>query len=377
MNLTEAHCASVEDLEGAKYNNDQYIVEENQTSLSKMEKLQKDKKLDVKRRKKLSLIRAWLPSLGAPATLLGVILMSFSDLFMEIATRSMNPVQVTVLFALAMFATSLMCAIIHSIKDKSVLIRKYNKQEWFYLLLCGITNAGGITLINHAIKFMPVGDAISILRSMPIFAGIIGWICLKQALRKIDFPFIILCVAGVVLIARPSFLFHTNPEETDANEVVGTTLALGSACCFALSFSVGKKLSDSKIQSYIIISINSCINLLLNCAIWFSFRRWDCAQHYVVFLTLAGGALTSFGQILVFWSVSREKVVVITVILASNIIYVYILQILVVHIIPHWLSGIGAVLILIACIGMAIRKNDKIAIGEMKVAYQTPSGSYT
>lgn len=288
--------------------------------------------------------------------------MSFSDIFMEISTRVINPIQLTVLFALAMFMTSLVCSVMHAIKDKTVLLRRYNKIEWFYLLLCAITNAGGITLINFAIKAMPVGDAVSVLRSMPAFAAVIGWIFLKQSLRIVDFPLILFCISGVVLIARPSFLFQNSTDNAygNGNEVFGTVLALGSAFCFALSFSVGKKLSDSHIQSYIIISINSCVNLCLNCVIWFAFRRWDCAQSYVIFLALAGGVLTAFGQILVFWSVSREKVVVITVILASNIVFVYVLQILIVHIIPHWLSGVGALLILIACVGMAIRKDDKV-----------------
>ncbi|KAJ8041501.1 Solute carrier family 35 member G1 [Holothuria leucospilota] len=310
----------------------------------------------------------WLPSFAAFVALVAVIIMSFSDIFVEIATQSVNPIQVTLLGGLSMFVSSFMCLVVHSIKNEDLLRRRYGTQAWFYLLSCAIANFSGIILINIGINFMPVGDAVSILRSMPIFAGIIGWVFLKQALRVIDFLFILFCITGVSLIARPSFLFRQDEPEANStdNKLLGTVFSLGSAVSFAISFSVGRKLSDKKIHSFVIISINSFANLLLSSVICFAMGAWDCPGHfYIVVMMVGAGVFTAVGQILVFWSLSRERVVVITVILASNIIFVNVLQILVVGIIPHWLSGVGAVLILTACIGMAVRRDDAPAVTEV------------
>lgn len=289
---------------------------------------------------------------GSLITLTAIVIMSLADTCIEIGTDLYHPFQVTFIFASAMFATSLTCSIV---SGQARNIGKV-KEAWVYLLLCGITNCTGLTFINASINLMPVGDAITILRCMPIFAGVFGWIWLNQKLGILDLLFTLCCIVGVTLIARPSFMFP-NEDGLQTPSLVGVTLALGSAVMFALSFVLGVKLSDNEVHPFITISVNAVCTVVLNGTLVLIFSCWttlDSGYHIVAMVV--GGICQAIGQILVFIALSKERTVVVTVILAFEIVIIYVLQIVIIRIIPHWLSGVAALLILFSCVGITISK---------------------
>ncbi|KAJ8041057.1 Solute carrier family 35 member G1 [Holothuria leucospilota] len=301
---------------------------------------------------------------GSFITVLAVLVMSFADTCVELSTQTLNSFLVTVLFSSSMFIEAFCCTVI---SGKIFECRRYEKSAVAFLVLCGLSNSGALTLINAAIAFIPVGDAISILRSMPVFAGLFGWILVGQRMKIIDCILAICCIVGVALIARPSFIFHTPgaDHESEVKTILGVALALGSAIAFALSFVIGRKLSDKNVHSFVIISVNALFTVLLNSGLVTILQQWSHIDDFCpVGISLLGGSLHAVGQILVFIALSKERAVVVTVILASEIIYVYTLQILIVQLIPHWLSGVGALIILFACVGMAISEAQQNKEGE-------------
>ena len=64
-----------------------------------------------------------------------------------------------------------------------------------------------------AIKYMPLGDAMTIILSQSIPTAILAAIVFKDRLRLIKISCLILVVSGVTLVIRPPFLFDTDSDD--------------------------------------------------------------------------------------------------------------------------------------------------------------------
>lgn len=75
------------------------------------------------------------------------------------------------------------------------------------LFLRGLLGAGGLICSFYAITHMPLADAIVLFYCNPIFAAILSFIFLGERLDRRAAICIPLCLAGVILVTRPPFLF--------------------------------------------------------------------------------------------------------------------------------------------------------------------------
>ena len=89
----------------------------------------------------------------------------------------------------------------------------------------------GVTVVTVvlAVTNLPLGDAITIIYSAPVFTMVLSTICLKARLGLFKVILACLLVSGIVLVSKPSSLFpdHVTPEEE--NSVVGIIAGLGCA----------------------------------------------------------------------------------------------------------------------------------------------------
>ncbi|KAJ8029327.1 Solute carrier family 35 member G1 [Holothuria leucospilota] len=298
------------------------------------------------------ILKKFIPSRGMLIACLASLLFSCEDMCLELATEKVDPILVVALFTPLIFLASLTSVLFTRTPfPKSVKL-------YIYLGVCGGFFSVAVTMISLAISKIPVGDAVSILNSMPLFAGCFGWIFLKQSLRPIDGVFSVLCIVGVTLIARPSFIFRQSSHE-DA-ESIGALYALISAVSFAVSFVVGRRLQDNGVHVFVLLTVNSSMTFVFNSALCTILNLWSVPNppYYWAF-TLGAGLFDFFAQISVFLALKIERAVLVTIVLTSEIIITFVMQILIVHIIPHWYSAIGAVCIIVACIGMATRTENE------------------
>ena len=70
--------------------------------------------------------------------------------------------------------------------------------------MCGFVGISGSTF---AFTQMHIGDATAIVFSAPLWASVLAWLVLGEALGAVDVAAILLSLAGVALVARPPFLF--------------------------------------------------------------------------------------------------------------------------------------------------------------------------
>ncbi|XP_067858858.1 solute carrier family 35 member G1 isoform X2 [Heptranchias perlo] len=119
------------------------------------------------------------------------------------------------------------------------------KGKRYLLYMRGILGATAMMLLFYAIKQMPLADATVILFSNPVFVTIFAWIFLKERCTVLDPIFTVFTLAGVILIARPPFLFGSRVsgiENEYKNHIKGTIAAFGSAICAAMTLIVIRKM---------------------------------------------------------------------------------------------------------------------------------------
>lgn len=101
------------------------------------------------------------------------------------------------------------------------------------LILRSFVGTTGLILSFYAFRHMPLADASVIVFSVPVFVAIFAYIFLKESCGLISFVTIILTLFGVILITKPTFIFHNNVPNltaTDENygDVWGVLAALGA-----------------------------------------------------------------------------------------------------------------------------------------------------
>lgn len=81
------------------------------------------------------------------------------------------------------------------------------RKRRLYLICFGAVNFVSISSIYGAFTKLPLGDATVCISATPIFTALFAYIFLKETWHKIDALATFVCLGGIALIARPTFLF--------------------------------------------------------------------------------------------------------------------------------------------------------------------------
>lgn len=86
-----------------------------------------------------------------------------------------------------------------------------------YLVLFGAVNFASISAIYGAFTMLPLGDATVIISTTPIFTALFAYFFLKETWSKIEATGTFVCLTGIVLIARPTFVFGNTGKNSILN----------------------------------------------------------------------------------------------------------------------------------------------------------------
>ncbi|XP_034070410.1 solute carrier family 35 member G1 isoform X2 [Gymnodraco acuticeps] len=106
------------------------------------------------------------------------------------------------------------------------------RDQRIYLVLRGFIGSNAMILLFYAVQQMPLADATVIMFSNPVFTSILAWIFLKERCTIWDCVFTVFTITGVLLIARPPFLFGDHRRTIDGNynnHIKGTIAAFVAA----------------------------------------------------------------------------------------------------------------------------------------------------
>uniref|UniRef100_UPI00398EF3A0 solute carrier family 35 member G1-like n=1 Tax=Pristiophorus japonicus TaxID=55135 RepID=UPI00398EF3A0 len=227
------------------------------------------------------------------------------------------------------------------------------------LLMRGILGASAMMLLFYAIQQMPLADATVILFSNPVFVTIFAWIFLKERCTLWDPVFTIFTLAGVILIARPPFLFgaHVSGFESDYRDHIrGTAAAFGSAICAAMTLIVIRKMGKS-VNYFLSIWYYSVIGLVLCVIVVSIIQEWSlphCGvdRAFLILIAIFGIASQAF----ITKALQIEKAAPVAVMKTSEVILAFIFQYFFLNLTPTWWSLGGALCVTIGTTGVAFQK---------------------
>ncbi len=75
-----------------------------------------------------------------------------------------------------------------------------------------------VLCIFLSVQAIPLGDALTLVFSSPLFTMILSAIVLKSRMGLYKIMFCIILIIGIVLVVRPPFLFPPDPNPTSYNE---------------------------------------------------------------------------------------------------------------------------------------------------------------
>jgi len=158
------------------------------------------------------------------------------------------------------------------------------------LLLRGTLGFGALLCFFYSVVHLPLADATVIQYTNPVFASLIAALVIGERLRVRDGAYIAASLAGVLLVARPSFLFGT-PQELESL-AVGIALlgALLSAAAYVAVRALTKTEEPLVIVFYFAaVSVAGSIPLAAFDPVWPTGTEW---------LVLVGiGLATQLGQV--------------------------------------------------------------------------------
>ncbi|XP_031572644.1 solute carrier family 35 member G1-like [Actinia tenebrosa] len=231
-----------------------------------------------------------------------------------------------------------------------------------FLILRGFTGTSGMLTRLYAVQNMPIGDATVLMFTTPVFVAIFGRIFLKEPLQRIYIFLLIICLIGVILIARPIFIFG-HPEEAPEydNIWLPSIVAVGSAMTTALSMILVRVLGRYSLTSSVIIFYFGLVGLIYSiCGSYLDrgFQFPSCKSIDYVF-AIGVGVFAYLVQAALNAALKFEKAFIVSLGRTSGIVFGFVVQVLVFSLVPSGLSFGGAALITLSNVIIFIFKWKK------------------
>lgn len=237
------------------------------------------------------------------------------------------------------------------------------KDTFFYpwkksklLVLRGIIGVTAMSLVVYSIKHMNLADARVIFYTSPIYTAIFGRIFLKESITKFDIVATLLSLIGIVLIARPTFLFGS--DSSGSNHVwFPTLLSVLAAVANALTIILVRKVAQ-QVKTRVVVFYFSFIGSIIGlCAAIISggMKYPDCGT-YDAFYIIVNAFLGYIAQLFSTKALQLEKASVVALVRTVGIAIAFFLQLIFLGIAPTGLSIGGAILVLLCNVVIFIKK---------------------
>lgn len=105
---------------------------------------------------------------------------------------------------------------------------------------------------------LPLGDATVIVFTAPLFTTLLAWLFLKEALGAVEIAGAALSCVGVVLVARPSFLFG-EPDTTLTSFDNSSGMTRGPLVCLGLVGAVASAVTNTIVRK--LTSVHSMVTV--------------------------------------------------------------------------------------------------------------------
>lgn len=218
---------------------------------------------------------------------------SLMSLFVKLAGQRLPAVEIVLFRSLVMLLIS------------AVLVRRSGLAMWGInkrlLLLRGLLGFAALSCFFYAVTKLPLADVTVIHFTNPVFTALLATFFLAETMTGREISGLILSLAGVVLIARPTFLFGQWAGDLDVTAVM---IALSASVFSACAYTTIRKLRDTDHHLVIIfyfslVSAVSSIPLTAGAFIWPTPAEW--------LLLIGVGIVTQTAQVFLTKGLLRER----------------------------------------------------------------------
>ena len=202
----------------------------------------------------------------------------------------------------------------------------FGTTKLFIFLFCrGLFGSVGALFLYQALDIISLGDAVSVTFCSSIFAGIFSHIFLKEPYTKFDICFTVVSLSGVVLIAKPAFIFGYNATNYGWKEVGGVGLALLNAILVGASLTLIRRMS--KTNPILSVFYYTWIGIIISAIGLFSFGYQMMPCKTDLLLCFCIGLLGMFSQLSVTKALQTEKSTTIAIFRSFQLVLVFIYQV--------------------------------------------------
>ncbi|XP_071317928.1 solute carrier family 35 member G1 [Trachinotus anak] len=233
------------------------------------------------------------------------------------------------------------------------------RDKRIYLVLRGFIGSNAMILLFYAVQQMPLADATVIMFSNPVFTSLLAWIFLKERCTIWDCVFTVFTITGVILIARPPFLFGDHTRGIEGNytsHIKGTIAAFAGAIAAAFTFVVLRKMGKSvhyylSVWYYAVIGFIECVITVSVLGEW---KIPFCGRDRWMLMLIA--VLGIAGQSFLTKALQIEKAGPVALMRTVDVLLAFIFQFIFFNRAPTLWSLGGALCVVVSTSGVAVRK---------------------
>ncbi|XP_035001336.1 solute carrier family 35 member G1 [Hippoglossus stenolepis] len=233
------------------------------------------------------------------------------------------------------------------------------RDKRIYLVLRGLIGSNAMILLFYAVQQMPLADATVIMFSNPVFTSLLAWIFLKEKCTIWDCVFTVFTLTGVLLIARPPFLFGQQVRGIEGNytsHVKGTIAAFAGAVAAAFTFVILRKMGKSvhyylSVWYYAVIGLIECLIAVSVLGEW---KYPYCGRDRWLLMLIA--VLGIAGQTFLTKALQIEKAGPVSLMRTVDVVLAFIFQFIFFNRAPTLWSLGGALCVVASTSGIAVKK---------------------
>ena len=214
------------------------------------------------------------------------------------------------------------------------------------LVLRGVVGFLALSCFYHSIVHLPLADATVIQYTNPVFTGLMAVPLLGERLRRREVASVLVSMAGVALVMRPSFLFGAG----EALDPLTVTIGVLGAVCSATAYVCVRKLGETEDASVIVfyfagISVIGALPAAFMDAVWPTPTEW--------LVMLGIGVATQLGQVSITHGLRLERAGRATATAYLQIVFAALWGVLFFAELPDWGIFLGAALIVGSTLALA------------------------
>ena len=291
---------------------------------------------------------------GIFITLLSCFSQSLSSIGVKMLAGKIAAIEIAAFRLLFYFIFASVCLVFFRISSRI----GRTQALWVFIRVTLGTTA--LCLSFYSYQNIPVGDATAIFFTSPIFTGILAWLLLGEKFTIVDAIFAVIAVTGILLIAKPSFIFGNifgHDSTGEGNTLLGIACAVIGAICASMVFVSVRKLGGMNVHPLLQIWFFGLFGMTLTAVLTTILGMWkipSCGRDRVILIIVSfTGAISQF---FLTYAFKLEKATYVAVMKTNEVIIAFIFEYLFFNTIPFWLSILGAVLVVISSLGITLKK---------------------